>query len=165
MPGCSVLHYLPVLAQTQVRWVSDAINCLIFCHPFLLLPSVFPSIRVLSNELALHIRWPKYWSFSFQNSRSNEYSGFHFLLYVPTLTSVHDYWENLTIQTDYLAITNEWTHLGTSTEKLFNNTKSISFGRRGDSSAASTLWYPGKVNQGPLVLLSFPVEGLVMLTS
>ena len=71
----------------------------------------------------------------------------------------------LTIQTDYLAITNEWTHLGTSTEKLFNNTKSISLGRRGDSSAASTLWCPGQVNRGLLVLLSFPVEGLVMLTS
>ena len=49
-------------------------NHLIFCHP-LLLPSIFPSIRVFSNELALHIRWPKYWSFSFSISPSNEYSG------------------------------------------------------------------------------------------
>ena len=48
-------------------------NHLIFCHPLLLLPSIFPSIRVLSNESVLHIRWPKYWSFSI--SRSNEYSG------------------------------------------------------------------------------------------
>ena len=48
---------------------------LIFCHPLLLLLSIFPSIRVFSNELALHIRWPKYWSFSFSNSPSNEYSG------------------------------------------------------------------------------------------
>ena len=48
---------------------------LIFCHLFLLLPSVFPSIRVFSNESALHIRWPKYWSFSFSISPSNEYSG------------------------------------------------------------------------------------------
>ena len=50
-------------------------NHLILCHPFLLLPSVFPSIRVFSNESALHIRWPKYWSFSFNISPSNEYSG------------------------------------------------------------------------------------------
>ena len=49
-------------------------NHLIFCHP-LLLPSIFPSIRVLSNESVLHIRWPKYWSFSFSISPSNEYSG------------------------------------------------------------------------------------------
>ena len=48
---------------------------LIFCHPFFLLPSVFPSIRIFSNESALHIRWPKYWSFSFSISPSSEYSG------------------------------------------------------------------------------------------
>ena len=48
---------------------------LIFCHPLLLLSSVLPSIRVFSKELALHIRWPKYWSFSFSISPSNEYSG------------------------------------------------------------------------------------------
>ena len=50
-------------------------NHLILYHPLLLLPSIFPSIRVFSNELALHIRWPKYWSFSFSISPSNEYSG------------------------------------------------------------------------------------------
>ena len=50
-------------------------NHLILCHPFLLLPSIFPSIRVFSNESALSIRWPKYWSFSFNISPSNEYSG------------------------------------------------------------------------------------------
>ena len=50
-------------------------NCLILCHPLLLLPSIFPSIRVFSNESALCIRWPKYWSFSFSISPSNEYSG------------------------------------------------------------------------------------------
>ena len=50
-------------------------NHLILCHPFLLLPSIFPSIRVFSNELALHISWPNYWSFSFSISSSNEYSG------------------------------------------------------------------------------------------
>ena len=50
-------------------------NHLILCRPLLLLPSVFPSIRVFSNELALPIRWPKYWSFSFSISPSNKYSG------------------------------------------------------------------------------------------
>ena len=50
-------------------------NHLILCFPLLLLPSIFPSLRVFSNELALHIRWPKYWSFSFSISPSNEYSG------------------------------------------------------------------------------------------
>ena len=48
---------------------------LILCHPLLLLPSIFPSIRVFSKESILHIRWPKYWSFSFSISPSNEYSG------------------------------------------------------------------------------------------
>ena len=50
-------------------------NHLIFCHPLLFLLSIFPSIRVFSNEPVLHIRWPKYWSFSFNISPSNEYSG------------------------------------------------------------------------------------------
>ena len=50
-------------------------NHLILCHPLLLLPSIFPSIRVFSNESVLHIRWPKYWSFMFSISPSNEYSG------------------------------------------------------------------------------------------
>ena len=50
-------------------------NHLTLCCPLLLLPSIFPSIRFFSNELALHIRWPKYWSFSFSISPSNEYSG------------------------------------------------------------------------------------------
>ena len=50
-------------------------NYLVLCHPLLLPPSIFPSIRVLSNESALHIRWSKYWSFSFSISPCNEYSG------------------------------------------------------------------------------------------
>ena len=50
-------------------------NHLVLCHPLLLLPSIFPSTRVFSNELALHIRWPKYWSFSFNISPFSEYSG------------------------------------------------------------------------------------------
>ena len=58
-----------------VHWVSDAIQHLTLCCPLLLLPSIFPSIRVFSNESGLRIRWPKYWSFSFRISPSNEYSG------------------------------------------------------------------------------------------
>ena len=50
-------------------------NHLILCHPLLLMPSIFPSTRVFSNESVLHIRWPKYWSFTFSISPSNEYSG------------------------------------------------------------------------------------------
>ena len=98
-------------------------NHLILCHP-LLPPSIFPSTRVFSSESVLHIRWPKYWSFSFNISPSNEYLGLvsfrmdrldllavqgtqesspHFksinssalsFLYSPTLTSIHDYWKN-----------------------------------------------------------------------
>ena len=98
-------------------------NHLVLYHPLLLPPSIFPSIRVFSKELFLHIRWPKYWSFSFSISPSNEYSGLIFFqidwfavqgtlessptpqfksvnflalsfLYSPILTSIHDYWKN-----------------------------------------------------------------------
>ena len=102
-------------------------NHFILCRPLLLLPSVFPSIRVFSNESALCIRWPKYWSFSFSISPSNEHPGMICFridwldllavygalkessptsqfksidssvlsfLYSPTLTSIHDYWKN-----------------------------------------------------------------------
>ena len=59
---------------TSIELVMPS-NHLSLCHPLLLLPSVFPSIRVFSNESALHIRWPKHWSFSFNISPSNEHSG------------------------------------------------------------------------------------------
>ena len=75
MPGFPVLHHLPEIAQTDVCWISDAINYLILYCPLLLLPSVSPSITVSANKSALCIRWPKYWSFSFSISPSNEYSG------------------------------------------------------------------------------------------
>ena len=71
MPGCPVHHQLPESTQTRVQ----PSNCLILCRPLLLLPSIFPSIRVFSNESALCIRWPKYWSFSFNISPSNEHVG------------------------------------------------------------------------------------------
>ena len=70
-PGFPVLHHLPEFVQTHVHGVDDVINYLILCHLLLLLPSIFPSIRVFSNESALHIRW----SFSFRISHCSEYSG------------------------------------------------------------------------------------------
>ena len=63
-----------VLKLTSIKSVMPS-NHLILCRPPLLLPSIFPSIRVFSNESVLHIRWPKYWSFSLSISPSNEYSG------------------------------------------------------------------------------------------
>ena len=70
-----VHHQLPGFTQTHAHWVGDAIQPLIFCHPLLLPASVFPSIRFFSNESVLHIRWPKYWSFSFNICPSKEHSG------------------------------------------------------------------------------------------
>ena len=73
--GLPVHHQHPESTQTHVHWISDAIQP---SHPLLsplLPPSIFPSIRVVSNESALHIRWPKYWSFSSSTSPSNEQSG------------------------------------------------------------------------------------------
>ena len=113
-------HGLLKLMSVEVAMPS---NHLILCHPFLLLPSIFPRIKVFSNESVLHIRWLKYGSFSFSISLSNEYSGLisfrmdsdcprdseessltpHFksinssalsFLYGPTLTSIYDYWKN-----------------------------------------------------------------------
>ena len=122
MLGLPVHHQLLELAQTYVHQVGDAIR---LSHPLLsllLLLSLFPSIRIFYNELVLRIRWPKYWSFSFSISPSNEYSGLisfrmdwlHLLAVQWTLKSllqhhsskasilqcsalkyINDYWENL----------------------------------------------------------------------
>ena len=74
-PGFPVL----ITSQSLLKLMSIELvmpsNHLIVCHPFLFLPSIFPSIRVFSNELVLPIRWSKYWSFSFSISPSNEHSG------------------------------------------------------------------------------------------
>ena len=75
MPGFPVHHQLLESTQTHVHRVSDAIQPSHLCRPLLLQPSIFPSIRVFSNESVLHIRWPKHWSFSFSISPSNDYSG------------------------------------------------------------------------------------------
>ena len=122
-PGLPVHHQIPEFTQTHVESVMPS-NHLILCHPLLLPPSIFPSIRVFTNESVLRIRWLKYWSFSFSISPSNEYSGLISskmdwldllavqgtssptsqlksinslalsFLYRPTLTSIHDYWKN-----------------------------------------------------------------------
>ena len=71
---CPSLSSWNLLKLMSIELVMPS-NHLILCRPLLLLPSIFPSIRVFSNESALRIRWPKYWSFSFNISRSSEHSG------------------------------------------------------------------------------------------
>ena len=125
MSGFPVLHYQSLLKLMSIESVIPS-NYIILCHP-LLLPSIFPSIRVFSSELALPIRWPKCWSFSF--SPSNEYSGLLYFridwldllavqgtlkrilqhhsskasilqcsaFFSPTLTSIHDYWKTIAL--------------------------------------------------------------------
>ena len=74
-PGFPALHYfLSLLRLTSIESVMPSSH-LILCCPLLLLTSIFPNIRVFSNESVLHIRWPEYWSFSFNISPSDEYSG------------------------------------------------------------------------------------------
>ena len=75
MPGLPVHHQLPSPPKPMSMESVIPSNHLILCLPFLLLPSIFLSISVFSNESSLPIRWPKYWSFSFNISPSNEYSG------------------------------------------------------------------------------------------
>ena len=70
----SITNFWSLLKLMSVESVTPS-NHLILCHPLLLLPSIFPSIRVFSSQSVLRIRWPKYWSFSFSISPSNEYSG------------------------------------------------------------------------------------------
>ena len=84
--GFPVLQYLPSLPKFMSIELVMPSNCLILCRPLLLLPSVFPGNRVFSNESALCIRWPKYWSCRFIISPSNEYSG---------LISFRIYWFDL----------------------------------------------------------------------
>ena len=125
-PGFPVLITSQSLLKRMSIVLVMASNHLVLGCCLLLPPSIFPSIRVFSNESVLHIRWPKYWSFSFRISPSNEYSGLISFrmdwldllvvqdsqessptpqfksinssalsfLYSPTLTSVHDYWKN-----------------------------------------------------------------------
>ena len=74
MPGLPVHHHLPDFRLMSIESVMPSSH-LILCRPLLLLPPIPPSIRVFSNESTLHMRWPKYWSFSFNINPSNEHSG------------------------------------------------------------------------------------------
>ena len=75
MPDLPFHHQSPEFTQTHFHWVGDAVQPSHPLRPLLLPPSIFPSIRVFSNESVFYIRWPKYWSLSFSISPSNEYSG------------------------------------------------------------------------------------------
>ena len=102
-PGFPVHHQLPELAETHVHRVSDAIQPFYPLSSLPLLPSFFPSIKVFSSESVLHIRWPKYWSFSFSISAFNEYSGDWFPLGLTGLISllskgVSRVFSNITVQ-------------------------------------------------------------------
>ena len=124
MPGFLDYHQLPDLLKLMSMELVMPSNHLILCCPLLLLPSIFPSISIFSKKSVLHIRWAKDWSFSFNISPSNEYSGlisfrmdwldllaiqrtlksptqFKIInssvlsfLYSPPLTSIHDHWKN-----------------------------------------------------------------------
>ena len=74
LASLSITNSWSLLKLMSIKSVMPS-NHLLLCHPLLLPPSIFPSIRVFSSESVLHIRWPKYWSFSFRISPSNEYSG------------------------------------------------------------------------------------------
>ena len=74
-PGLLVHHHVPESTQTMFIESVMPSNHLIRCCPLFLLPSIFPNIKVFSNESALRIRWPRYWSFSFNISPSNEHPG------------------------------------------------------------------------------------------
>ena len=110
-------------------------NHLVFCHQLLLLPSVFPGIRVFSNEFALHTRWPKYWNFSFSVNPSNDYSGlissridwFDLLAVQGTLKSLLQYRSFFIVQLSHLYMTTgktialtRWTFVGKVMSLLFN---------------------------------------------
>ena len=75
MPGLPVHHQLRVYSNSMSIESVIPFNHLILCHPLLLTPLIFPSIKVFSNESVLHIRWPKYWSFNFSISPSKEHPG------------------------------------------------------------------------------------------
>ena len=118
-PGFSVHHQLPELIQTHVIESMMPSSHLILCCPLLLLPSIFPTVRVFSNESVLCIRWPKYWSFSISSSKKysglisfrmdwldllaaqgtlksllQHHSSAASILQCSVLTSVHHYWKN-----------------------------------------------------------------------
>ena len=131
-PGFLVPHHLLEFAQVHVHCISDTIQP---SHP--LSPSsssIFPSFRVFSNELAICIRWPKDWSFSFSISSSNEYSGlisfridwFDLLSVQGTLKSVLQHYSS---KTSILQCCSPWGHKELDTTEWLNNNNSLLYGR------------------------------------
>ena len=143
IPGFPVHHQLPELAQTHVHPVMPS-NHLILCHPLLLLPTIPPSIRVFPHESTFHMRWPKYWSFSFGISPSSEHPGLIFRMDWLDLLAVQGTLKSLlqhhsskasilrrsaffTVQLSHLYITTgktialtRWTFVGKVMSLLFN---------------------------------------------
>ena len=96
-------------------------NHLIFCHPLVFLPSIFPSIRVFSNESVLHIRWPNYWSFSFSISPSHEYSGLiSFRIDKLDLPTIRSYTAGETVETvtDFIFLSSKVTADGDCSHEI-----------------------------------------------
>ena len=132
MPGLPVHHQFPEFTKLMCIKSVMPSSHLILCCPLFLLPLIPPSIRVFSNESTLHMRWPKYWSFSLSISPSNEHSGLvsfrmdwlnllaiqGTLKSSPTLTYIHDHWKNHSL--DY-----RWTFVGKVMSLLFNMLSSL----------------------------------------
>ena len=185
-PGYLFQHQTPELAQTHGHWVSDIIqpSHLIHSRPILLPPSILPSIKVFFNELVHCIRWPKYWSFSFSISPSNEYSGlilfsidwFDLLAVQGTLKSLLQYHNSsinsselsflysltLTSIHDYwkiIALT-RWTLFRKVMSRLFNllSRLVIAFLPRSKCLLISWLWSPSAVISEPKKLKSVTVS-------
>ena len=130
-PGLPFLHHLLEFAQTHVHWVGDTIQPLHPLSPHSPPASIFPSIRVFSNESVLHIRWPKYWSFGFSISPSNEYSGlisFRMeLMLLNTTIQKHQFfgaqlslWSNFNMTTGKTIDLPIWTFVSRVMSLLFN---------------------------------------------
>ena len=127
----SITNSWSLLTLMSIESVMPS-NHLILCRPLLLLPSIFPSIRIFSNESILHIRWPKYWSFSFNISPSNEHSG---------LSSFRMDW------LDLLAVQ------GTLKSLLQHHFRNTEMGEKWDTKEKPSPWASSKGGSGPYLLV------------
>ena len=133
----SITNSWSLLKLMSVESVMPS-NHLILCRPLLLLPLIFPSIRVFSNESTVCIRWPKYWSFSFSISPSNEHSGL--------ISSRMDWLDLLAVQgtlTSLTHLTASWSYCGDQIMILFSNLCKVSASRKvvTPSPSSSSLWH------------------------
>ena len=146
IPGFPVHHQLPELAQTHVQQVGVPSSQFILCCPLLLLPSIFPSIRVFSNDSVLRIRWPKYWSLNFSIRPSSEHSGlisfrvdwFDLLAVQGTLKSLLTTTQFKSIKSSPLSF-----HYGPTLTSIHDDWKNHSFGQtdHGQQSNVSAFKY------------------------